>query len=60
MNSKVPNEAVYKITKILVEKTADIRRIPTLENWDPKKGIKNLPGLLHPGAEKYYKDAGLL
>jgi uncharacterized protein len=60
VNSKVPDDAVYKITKILVEKAADIKRIPTLENWDPKKGIKNLPGPLHPGAEKYYKEKGLL
>jgi hypothetical protein len=60
VNSKVPNDAVYKITKIIVEKTAEIRKIPTLEKWDPKTGVKNLPAPLHPGAEKYFKEAGLL
>lgn len=60
VNSKVSNEAVYNITKVLVEKAAEIRKITTLEKWDPKIGVKDLPGPLHPGAEKYLKEAGLL
>ena len=27
---------------------------------DPKTAAKNLPVPLHPGAERYYKEAGLL
>lgn len=60
VNADVPDEVVYQITKVLVEKADEIRKIPTLKNWDPKKGIQNLPAPLHPGAEKYLKEAGLL
>jgi TRAP transporter TAXI family solute receptor len=60
VNSKVPDDVVYNITKILVEKSEQIRKIPTLQAWNPKKGIQNLPAPLHPGAEKYLKEAGLL
>jgi TRAP transporter TAXI family solute receptor len=60
VNAKVPDEVVYKITKVLVEKTDEIRKISTLQNWDPKKGIQDLPAPLHPGAEKYLKEAGLM
>jgi TRAP transporter TAXI family solute receptor len=60
VNANVPDEVVYKITKVLVEKAEEIRQIPTLKNWDPVKGIKDLPAPLHPGAEKYFKEAGLL
>jgi len=60
VNAKVPDEVVYQITKVLVEKADEIRQIPTLKNWDPAKGIKDLPAPLHPGAEKYFKEAGLL
>jgi hypothetical protein len=59
VNTKVPDEVVYNITKVLVEKADEIKNIPTLKNWDPKKGIQNLPAPLHPGAEKYFKEAGL-
>ena len=60
VNANVPDEVVYNITKVLVEKANEIKKIPTLQNWDPKKGIQDLPAPLHPGAEKYYKEAGLL
>ncbi len=60
VNAKVPDEVVYNITKVLVEKADEIKNIPTLKNWDPKQGIQNLPAPLHPGAEKYFREAGLM
>lgn len=60
VNAKVPDDVVYQIAKVLVEKAEEIKKIPTLKSWDPKKGIQNLPAPLHPGAEKYFKEAGLL
>lgn len=60
VNANVPDEVVYQITKVLVEKADEIRKIPTLKHWDPARGIKDLPAPLHPGAEKYLKEAGLL
>ena len=60
VNAKVPDQVVYQITKVLVEKAAEIKKIPTLKHWDPQKGIQNLPAPLHPGAEKYLKEAGLI
>ena len=60
VNAKVPDEVVYNITKVLVEKAGEIKKVATLQDWDPKKGIENLPAPLHPGAAKYLKEAGLL
>jgi len=57
----VPEEVVFTLTKAICEKPEVIR------NWgahhagfDPKTAWKNVGGLLHPGAERYFKSAGLM
>jgi len=61
VNESVPDEVVYKITKILCENKDKLLKIhQSLKVWDPEKGWKNLFVPLHPGAEKYYREAGYL
>ncbi|MBU0465138.1 MAG: TAXI family TRAP transporter solute-binding subunit [Proteobacteria bacterium] len=60
VNVNVPDDVVYQITKVLVEKSAEIQKIANMQHWDPRKGIQDLPAPLHPGAAKYLKEAGLL
>jgi TRAP transporter TAXI family solute receptor len=57
----LPAEAVYALTKAILENPDRIRGIhQTYAGFDPALAWKDLGGPLHPGAEKYYKDRGLL
>lgn len=59
----VPDDVVYAFTKGICEQKAElVKLVPAMEGFDPSiawdiamTGIE-----LHPGAEKYYKDAGLM
>lgn len=60
-HDKVSDEAVYMMTKQL------FTNLPVLANahsaikaFNPANALKGLPMPLHPGAEKYYREAGLL
>lgn len=60
-NAKTDPAAVYEFTKILLGNLEAVRKVhPAFKNFDPKDAVKlaNVP--LHPGAEKAYKEAGLL
>ena len=60
-NAKTPPDAVYELTKILVSNVDAVRKVhPAFKDFDPKDAVKlaNVP--LHPGAERAYKEAGLL
>ena len=62
--AKVPESAVYTFTKTILENTARLPKIhAALGEFDPKQAADaglngNCP--LHPGAAKYYKEAGLI
>jgi len=60
-NQKVPADVVYQFTKVLLADVAAVRKVhPAFKDFDPKDAVRlaNVP--LHPGAEKAYKEAGLL
>jgi hypothetical protein len=60
-NAKTPPDSVYAFTKILVSNVDAVRKVhPAFKDFDPKDAVKlaNVP--LHPGAERAYKEAGLL
>ena len=60
-NAKTPADVVYQFTKVLLSDVAGVRKVhPAFKDFDPKDAVKlaNVP--LHPGAEKAYKEAGLL
>ena len=61
-SADVPDEVVYALTKSVFENMDQFRSLhPAFANLDPKQMVKDgLSAPLHPGAEKYYREAGLL
>ena len=60
----VPDSVVYTFVKTVMENSAKVRKIHgALSGFDPKKAVSagligNCP--VHPGARKYFKEAGLI
>ena len=57
----IPEDVIFTLTKSICEKPE------VITNWgahhvtfDPKTAWKNVGGPLHPGAERYFKDAGFM
>jgi uncharacterized protein len=60
-SEKVDNEIVYTITKAIFENLDLLKQtLPTLETVTTQDMFKGLTAPIHPGALKYYKEAGLL
>lgn len=58
---EVPEEIVYRITKILCENPRVVQDWGAQHaNFDPKTAWKNVGASLHPGAERYYREAGYM
>jgi TRAP transporter TAXI family solute receptor len=53
----LPDDVVYKITKAFCEAEKTFRETPGMKEFDPKIAWKDI-GILHPGAEKYFKEQG--
>ena len=62
VDASMDEQLVYTITKILDESREElISAHPSLSNLsDPEYICSQLPIALHPGAEKYYTEQGLL
>ncbi len=57
----VSTDMAYKMTKALFDNLADLHAAHGAAKAITKEGAPlNPPAPLHPGAEKYYKEAGLL
>ena len=57
----ISEDVVYRITKIICENAEKVREIhPSTTGFDPAKAPFDLGAPLHPGAEKYYKEAGYI
>lgn len=60
-SSDVDEELVYQMTKHLFENIpALVAAHNAASAIDPETAAQNLPAPLHPGAERYFKEAGLL
>jgi TRAP transporter TAXI family solute receptor len=60
-SSRVPEEVVYVLTKVVFENLEEFRRQhPALVNLTKEGMLNGLSAPLHPGALKYYKEVGLL
>ena len=59
-NSKVADDVVYKLTKLLHDHKAELAaNFGALNGFDPKRMNKEMdPVKFHPGAIKYYKEIG--
>lgn len=62
VNSSMDEELVYELTKILAEHAAELTEMHSSLSSMSQRGFmyEELPILLHPGAEKYYRESGLL
>ncbi|MEW9672875.1 TAXI family TRAP transporter solute-binding subunit [Ammoniphilus sp. 3BR4] len=60
-NKNVPDDVVYEITKTINE---SLERLPSihasLKDYKLEEAVENLGTTLHPGAEKYYKEKGII
>jgi hypothetical protein len=60
-SSRIPEEVVYMLTKIVFENFDEFRRQhPSFADLAKEDMLKGLSAPLHPGALKYYKEAGLM
>ncbi len=61
-DASLPEQLVYDLTKTFWENLDEVRKAhAVMKNVTPEMAVKDLSGLpLHPGAAKYYKEAGLL
>jgi uncharacterized protein len=60
-HSGVSDETVYQMTKLLFENLPKLTAAhAAAKAIDAKKALDGMPVPLHPGAERYYKEAGLL
>lgn len=61
-SADVPDDVVYALTKAVFENMDQFRSLhPAFANLDPKQMANDgLSAPLHPGAEKYFREAGLL
>lgn len=55
-------ETVYDLTRVFWENIDSLGRSqPNLQGLTPREAVKDIAGLpLHPGAERYYKETGVL
>ncbi|MBD1399808.1 TAXI family TRAP transporter solute-binding subunit [Pelovirga terrestris] len=61
-STKVPEDVIYHVVKAVFDNFDDFKRLhPAFENLKKEEMVKDgLSAPLHPGAIKYYKEAGLL
>jgi len=59
-SSKLPADLVYTVTKEVVENLDGFRQHPALADLTKQGMLGGLSAPLHPGALKYYKEAGLM
>ncbi len=57
----VSEDTAYKMTKLLFESLPQlVAAHAAAKAIDPAKALDGMPVPLHPGAEKYYREAGIL
>ena len=61
VRADLDEDTVYKLTKAFIENLDDIRKgCATWADCTPEKAAKDTGAPMHPGAVRYYKEAGLL
>jgi TRAP transporter TAXI family solute receptor len=60
-SSKTPADVIYRVAKAVVESREDFARVTAAMKGVSAKDMAQNHGLpMHPGAERYYREAGLL
>lgn len=61
INKDVPDLVAYTIIKLICDNIEEVHTInPANKNFIPESGWKNVAVPLHPGAEKFYREAGYM
>ncbi len=61
VNSKVSEEMVYRLTKCLWENLEEFHEVhPLAKSFQKKTALDQIPIPLHKGAERYYREAGMI
>jgi uncharacterized protein len=60
-SAKLPEDLIYKVTKLMNERYKDFHGLfPGAEEIQPQTALKYNKIPIHPGAERYYREVGLL
>jgi TRAP transporter TAXI family solute receptor len=60
-SAKTPADVIYRVAKAVVESREDFARVTAAMKGVSAKDMAQNHGLpMHPGAERYYREAGLL
>jgi hypothetical protein len=60
-NRDVPDDVVYELTKQMYDTAERIQKLHrSFDSFDPNAMATGFPGPLHPGAERFYKEKGIL
>lgn len=60
-SADTPDDVVYAVTKEVMTNLDQFRKLhPALANLTPQSMLEGLTAPIHPGALKYYKEAGLI
>lgn len=60
-HDKVSDDTAYQMTKLIFDNLDTLKAAHSAaRDIDPSKAAQNLPLPLHPGAERYYREAGIL
>jgi hypothetical protein len=60
-SAEVPDEVVYAITKEVFDNFLDFKKLhPAYEVLTKKNMLEGMSAPIHPGAMKYYKEAGMM
>lgn len=60
VNKDLPEDLVYEIVKAIFENIEDLRKVHPCAVATTLENAPNVPIPLHPGAEKYFKERGVL
>jgi len=61
VSADMPEDVAYGITKAVFDNFDDFRKLhPALASLTKEQAVKGQPVPFHPGAEKYFREAGLL
>lgn len=60
-SAKLSDDLIYKVTKLMNEKYQEFHGLfPGADEIQPKTALDYNKIPLHPGAERYYREAGLI
>lgn len=58
---QTPNDVVYDMTRLMYESAARIRKLhKSFQYFKPEKMTLGIPGPIHPGAIRFYKEKGVI